>query len=145
MKIVMILSSVAFIQLVLCVDISDGYKCVSEQERAVALLSSKVNDLQRSGTKSEAELLEIIEKYNDASVKTMEMIDTTHKLIQRVSLGGVNEIDYDDADNADMLYCSTVNAVREILALNERLRNYVQDDEKNKLEQDANTLKESLK
>lgn len=143
MKIVMILSSVAFIQLALCIDISDGYKCVSVQECAVALLSSKVNDLQRSGIESEAELLEVIEKYNDAYEKTKKMIETTHELIQRVSLGGVNEIDYDDAD---MLYCSTVNAVREILALNERLQVCVQEDsERNRLAQGSSELKGLLK
>lgn len=146
MKIVMILSSAAFIQLALCVDVSDGYKCVREQECAVASLSSKMTDLQKTSDAGEEKLAEVLEKYRDASKKTKKMIDTTIKLIDgAASVGGTNEVGDDDADNADMLYCSTMNAVKKILAINEKLRSYVQGNEKNKLEQDSNSLKELLK
>ena len=142
----MILSSVAFIQFALCVDISDGYKYVSEQEDAVALLSSMMTDLQKNSDADEEKFAEVLEKYKDASQKTKAMIDTTLKLIDGASVCGVNEIDGDDADNADMLYCSTINAVRRILALNEKLQIYVQEDNKRSgLAQDSNALKQLLK
>lgn len=145
MKILMMLSTVVSVQLASCLDVSGGYDCVNEQERAVALLSSEVKCIQKSGATYGGELKKIMKAYGNAFEKTMKMIKTTLKLTQEMCVNGANEIDGDYADDADMLYCSTINAVRGILILSEELQNHVQGEEKNKLERDSNALKELLK
>lgn len=130
---------VTFVPLISCMNTTEGFRSVKEQEQVVVPLLSEVKSIscQITGTS------QIMIRYKEALQKTRKMISKANELTEPASYGGP-EIG-DDSDDVEMLHCSTVNSLRKMIELNETLQIRADAELKLYLEQGLAELKASLK
>lgn len=130
---------VTFVPLISCMNTTEGFRSVKEQEQVVVPLLSEVKSLSHQITRTS----KIMIRYEDALQKTRDMISKAKELAAASSTG-TQEIG-DDVDSADMLFSAAMNSLEEFVALNRVLQQHVNAKVKMKLERELTELRESLK